>query len=201
MDDLIKDIKKSPVTAGLIAINILIFLIVDLTGAGSENTGHMLDCGAAFAPYIIEKKEYYRLFSCMFLHFGITHLLNNMLVLFVLGERLEPIVGKVKMILIYILGGLTGNLLSLYFEMKTNFFAVSAGASGAVFALMGSMIYVIARHKGRLADLTVRRMVLMAIVSVYLGFMKSGVDNAAHIGGLCGGLLITVLLYHPKKRF
>ena len=61
---------------------------------------------------ILENGEIYRLFTCMFLHFGIYHIANNMLVLFVLGQRLEPVVGKIKFILIYLLGGLGGNIFS-----------------------------------------------------------------------------------------
>ena len=95
-----EELRKEPVTAGLILLNILVFLIVEFTGS-SQNTMHMLDCGAAFTPMIIQGGEYYRLFTCMFLHFGIEHLLNNMLVLFVLGSRLEQVIGKIKFLLIY----------------------------------------------------------------------------------------------------
>ena len=99
-----EELRKEPVTAGLILLNILVFLIVEFTGS-SQNTMHMLDCGAAFTPMIIQGGEYYRLFTCMFLHFGIEHLLNNMLVLFVLGSRLEQVIGKIKFLLIYLIGG------------------------------------------------------------------------------------------------
>ena len=99
-----EELRKEPVTAGLILLNILVFLIVEFTGS-SQNTMHMLDCGAAFTPMIIQGGEYYRLFTCMFLHFGIEHLLNNMLVLFVLGSRLEQAIGKIKFLLIYLIGG------------------------------------------------------------------------------------------------
>ena len=106
-----EEIKKEPITVLFILLNILIFLIVDFTG-GSENTAHMIECGAAYPPLILENGEIYRLFTCMFLHFGIYHIANNMLVLFVLGQRLEPVVGKIKFILIYLLGGLGGNIFS-----------------------------------------------------------------------------------------
>lgn len=100
-------------TVLLILINTLIFLVVEFTG-GSENGQHMLECGAAYAPLILEQGQWYRLFSSMFLHFGAPHLINNMLVLFVLGQRLEPVTGKIKFFLIYIFGGLGGNMLSLF---------------------------------------------------------------------------------------
>ena len=115
----------------------------------------MLDCGAAYTPMIIEGGEYYRLFTCMFLHFGIEHLLNNMLVLFVLGSRLERVIGKIwNPLIIYIVGGLLGNVISVLVELKSMDFAVSAGASGAVFAVMGAMIYIVIRNKGWLGDLS-----------------------------------------------
>ena len=193
-----EEIKKEPVTALLILLNTLIFLIVEFTG-GSENGQHMLECGAAYAPLILEQGEWYRVFSSMFLHFGAPHLINNMLVLFVLGQRLEPAVGRWKFLLIYIAGGLGGNLISLFWDMNTGDYSVSAGASGAVFALMGGMIYVIIRHRGRVADLTIRQMLIMAAFSLYFGFASEGVDNAAHAGGLLCGFLMAVIVYHPRK--
>ena len=122
-----------------------------------------------------------------------------MLVLFVLGQRLEPAVGRWKFLLIYIAGGLGGNLISLFWDMNTGDYSVSAGASGAVFALMGGMIYVIIRHRGRVADLTIRQMLIMAAFSLYFGFASEGVDNAAHAGGLLCGFLMAVIVYHPRK--
>lgn len=194
-----EEIKKEPVTALFILLNILIFLAVDFTG-GSENTVHMIECGAAYPSLILENGEIYRLFTCMFLHFGISHLANNMLVLFVLGQRLEPVVGKIKFILIYLLGGLGGNVISLLADVKKNEYAVSAGASGAVFAVMGAMIYVVIWSHGQLQDISTRQILIMAAFSLYFGFTSTGVDNAAHVGGMIMGFLLAVLLYHPSSQ-
>ena len=193
-----EEIKKEPVTVLFILLNILIFVIVDFTG-GSENTVHMIACGAAYPPLILEEGETYRLFTCMFLHFGIYHIANTMLVLFVLGQRLEPVLGKVKFILVYLLGGLGGNIFSLLMETKKAEYAVSAGASGAVFAVMGAMLYVVIRSRGRIQDISVRQMMIMAGFSLYFGFTSTGVDNAAHVGGLVCGFILAALLYHPGK--
>ena len=186
-------------TAGLILLNILVFLIVEFTGS-SQNTMHMLDCGAAFTPMIIQGGEYYRLFTCMFLHFGIEHLLNNMLVLFVLGSRLEQVIGKIKFLLIYLIGGVLGNVISLLIELRTQDFAVSAGASGAVFAVMGAMIYIVIRNKGWLGDLSMRQILVMAAFSLYFGFASTGVDNTAHVGGMVSGFFLAVIFYHPGRK-
>ena len=178
-----EEIKKEPITVLFILLNILIFLIVDFTG-GSENTAHMIECGAAYPPLILENGEIYRLFTCMFLHFGIYHIANNML-------------GKIKFILIYLLGGLGGNIFSFIMEMKSADYAVSAGASGAVFAVMGAMLYVVIRNHGRIQDISVRQMMIMAGFSLYFGFTSTGVDNAAHIGGMVCGFILAAVLYHP----
>lgn len=196
----VEELRKEPVTIGLIVINILVFLAVEFTGS-SENAMHMLDWGAAYTPMIIQGGEYYRLFTCMFLHFGIEHLANNMLVLFVLGSRLEQCVGKIRLLLIYLVGGVLGNVFSLCMEMKAQDFAVSAGASGAVFAIMGAMIYVVIRNRGWLGDLSLRQILVMAAFSLYFGFTSTGVDNTAHVGGLIAGLVLAVLIYHPGRRY
>lgn len=121
----------------------------------------------AYTPYIVEKGEVYRLFTSMFLHFGIEHLVNNMLVLFVLGSRLEQVIGKIRFVLIYLLGGIAGNILSLVLELRSQEFSVSAGASGAVFAVMGAMIYVVIRNKGWLGDLSMRQVLVMAHLTLF----------------------------------
>ena len=114
----------------MIGINVVIFIIMEFLGS-TEDTGFMLQWGAACRPFILNG-EWYRLFTSMFLHFGIEHLLNNMLVLFVLGSRLEQVIGKIKFLLIYLIGGVLGNVISLLIELRTQDFAVSAGASGAM---------------------------------------------------------------------
>lgn len=194
-----EEIRKEPVTAALILINILVFVIVELTGT-SQDAWHVLNYGAAYTPYIVEKGEVYRLFTSMFLHFGIEHLVNNMLVLLVLGSRLERVIGGIRFLMIYLLGGLAGNIVSLLIELRTLDFSVSAGASGAVFAVMGAMIYVVIRNKGWLGDLSMRQILIMAAFSLYFGFTSSGVDNAAHVGGLLAGFVLALLLWHPSGK-
>ena len=194
-----EEFRKEPVTIGLILINILVFLAVEFTG-GSQNTLHMLEWGAAYTPGIVKDGEFYRLFTSMFLHFGPRHLGNNMLVLFVLGGRMERTAGGIKYLLIYLLGGIGGNILSMFLEMGTGEFGISAGASGAVFAVMGAMVYAVIRGRGRLEDLSLRQNLIMTGFSLYFGFASEGVDNAAHVGGMICGFLLCMLLYHPGKN-
>lgn len=194
------EIRKCPVTALFIFLNLAVFFVTEVTG-GSEDIGHMLDFGAAYTPYITERGEYYRLFTCMFLHFGMRHLAMNMLSLFVLGGRLERTVGKARFAVIYLLGGAVGNLLSIYLDSRKGGYemSVSAGASGAVFAVTGGLVYAVIRLRGRVEDLSMRQILIMAALSLYLGFAGTGVDNAAHVGGLLGGFFLTFLCWRPHQ--
>lgn len=194
-----EEFRKEPVTILIIAVNILVFLAVEFTGM-SQYIPHLLDFGAAYTPFIVEKGEVYRLFTSMFLHLGIDHLVNNMLVLFVLGSRLERTAGKLRFVAVYLLGGLSGNVVSMALELKQGEYSVSAGASGAVFAVMGAMIYIVIRNRGWLEDLSVKQILIMAAFSLYFGFASEGVDNAAHIGGLFAGCILAVILYHPWRK-
>ena len=194
-----EELKKAPVTVLLILANILVFTAVEFTG-GSEDTMHMLQCGAAYTPAIMQG-EYYRIFTSMFLHFGPQHLGNNMLVLFVLGGRLERTVGKLKYLLIYLRGRKwVESAVSVPGTGQCGFCQFRSGASGAVFAVMGAMIYAVIRGRGHIEDLSARQVVIMAAFSLYFGFTSEGVDNAAHVGGLICGFLLAVLLYHPSQR-
>ena len=191
--------KRVSVRIVLIALNSIVFLIVELTG-GSSDLEHMISWGAAYAPLITEEREYYRLVSCMFLHFGMEHLVNNMLALYFVGGRLEREVGKLRFGVIYFAGGAAGSLLSYYMEIRNGTAYVSVGASGAVFAVIGAMIYVLILNRGQLEALTIRQMVFMAALSLYYGFASQGIHNAAHVGGFLSGFVLAMVLYHRKHR-
>lgn len=194
-----EEFRKEPATIILVVLNVLVFLAVEFTGF-SQDTVHMLDWGAAYTPCIVEEGETYRIFTSMFLHFGIEHLINNMLVLFVLGSRLERVIGSLRFAVIYFLGGIAGNVVSLLYDLRQGEAAVSAGASGAVFAVMGGMILVVLCNKGRLEDLSMRQILILAVFSLYFGFTSSGVDNAAHLGGFLAGFILAVIVYHPRRK-
>lgn len=185
-------------TTGLIVINVLVFFLLSLRG-DTESGYFMLQYGAMYEPLVTEGHEYYRLITSLFLHFGIQHLLNNMVMLGALGYQLENEIGRIKFLLIYFISGIGGNLCSLYWNVSHGEQVISAGASGAIFGLMGALLYIVAVNRGRLGRLSGRRMLIMVALSLYFGLTSSGVDNSAHIGGLICGILITVLLYRRKR--
>lgn len=166
----------------------------------TEDAEFLLRRGAMYVPYVAEGGEYYRLFTCMFLHFGFEHLMNNMVVLLIVGWNLEQEVGKFRYLMIYMASGLCGNIVSAVWDIWTGEYAVSAGASGAVFGLIGALFYIALRNRGRIGDISGRGIIFMIAVMLYYGFTSTGVDNAAHIGGLLSGFLFSVLLYRKRKR-
>lgn len=188
-----KQEQKAVCTVGLIVVNIGIFIILMLLGK-SEDTLFLLEHGAMYEPYVAEGGEYYRLVTSMFLHFGIRHLLNNMVMLGALGWNLEPETGKVRFLIIYFISGIGGNLLSLMLNQFSGRVVVSAGASGAIFGLMGALVCVVIRKKGHVGRLDKRGLIPMVILSLYFGFTSTGVDNAAHVGGLLCGFLLEAIL-------
>ncbi|MDY2938814.1 MAG: rhomboid family intramembrane serine protease [Fusicatenibacter sp.] len=181
----------------MVLVNLIVFVLVTVTG-GSQNYENMMRWGAGYAP-AIHSGEYYRLITSMFLHFGIDHLMSNMVLLLFLGDYLERYAGKAVYLLIYLGGGLLGNLYSYQHELKEIADGaspvISAGASGAIFAVVGAMIVLLIFHRGRLEDLSIRRMGFMALCSLLVGFQSSNVDNQAHLGGFFAGIVGMAILY------
>lgn len=186
--------ETSHVTIALIAANCLLFMLAELFGGSTMSSSVLIEWGGAYTPYIREG-AYWRLFTSMFMHSGIRHLLNNMLLLYVLGQHLEFLLGKVRYALLYLLGGLGGNIVAYVGYERKAMDIVSVGASGAVYAVIGGLIWIIARNKGQVDGLTMRQMMIMLAFSLYFGFAAADVSNAAHIGGLICGFLLSILLY------
>ena len=188
--------KKAPCTIALIALNAAVFIFLSFGGM-TEDAYYMLQNGAMYVP-LLKEGEYYRLFTSIFLHFGFSHLVNNMLMLGVMGWQLELVLGKLKFLLLYFAAGLCGNLLSAFAVIRTGEYAVSAGASGAIFGIIGALLYIALRNHGRIGTVSGQGILLMIALTLYYGFTSSGVDNFAHIGGLAAGFLLSVLLYRKK---
>lgn len=191
--------KRSWVNGTLIILNVIYFLYLEIAGS-SENSLFMIQHGAMYTPLILEYGEYYRLLTSIFMHFGINHIVNNMLVLFILGDNLERALGRVKYLMFYLLCGVGANIVSMFVGMSRPVQAVGAGASGAIFGVIGGLLYVVGVNKGRLEDLNSRQLIIMVLFSLYFGFTSSGVDNVAHVAGLVIGMLLAAIFYRKPKR-
>lgn len=185
------DIRKCRVTAALIIINILIFAVTFIKG-DPEDSVYMMSAGANFYPLTFSG-QLWRIFTCMFLHFDISHLLTNMLSLFAIGSIIEMAFGTWRYLVIYMVSGLSASLVSAFCHMITNNMAVSAGASGAIFGLSGALICLAVFRMTARYGVDARRVPFAVLLSVALS-SASNVDNSAHIGGLVTGFLISLLL-------
>ena len=192
---LFKKLPKIWVTKTLIAINILVFLAMMVNGAGFLHSanGVQLAWGANFGP-ATQDGQWWRLGSAMFLHFGIVHLALNSWSLWDVGQLAERMYGRWRFLCIYILSGLAGNLLSLVVQGNA---AVSGGASGAIFGVYGAALVFLWRERLAIAQHEFRWVFWGALgfasLTIILGFIIPGIDNAAHIGGFLTGILASIV--------
>ena len=191
MDQRLSNPKKAYVVWGLFIINLLIFFVLETIG-NTEDSVFMYRHGAMLTSAISHGHEYWRFFTAMFLHFGPTHIFNNLLVLFAIGTILENGIGHVRTAAIYLLSGLGANLISYFISLRAGEEVLSAGASGAVFGLMGAMIFGGLFARDRIGTLTPVQIAVLLGLSLYHG-VSEGVDDAAHIGGLILGFLLAAV--------
>ena len=187
------------VTIMLIAVNVIVFIVLEIIG-DTENAEFMYLHGASYPEAIYEDGEYWRFFTAAFLHFGLDHLLNNMVILGCAGHFLEEALGHGKYLLLYLISAVGSNFISYEQMCRSNEYAVSAGASGAIFAVIGGLLWVVIRHRGRYETLTARGMAFMIVMCLYYGISTAGVDNWSHLGGLTFGFVFCMILYRPKRK-
>lgn len=191
------------ITTIIIEINVVIFILMAISGGGimAPPNEVLLNWGANFRPVTLSG-EWWRLFTCTFVHIGILHLFMNMYALVYIGVLLEPLLGRTKFAVAYLLTGLAASTASIWWNDNI----LSAGASGAIFGMYGVFLALLTTN---LIEKNARKPLLTSI-GVFIIFnlmngIKAGIDNAAHIGGLVSGLLtgyifISSLKNKNKKR-
>ncbi|MDE7297745.1 MAG: rhomboid family intramembrane serine protease, partial [Lachnospiraceae bacterium] len=170
-------LRRCPCNIALIAVNILVFLAAELSG-GWENTWLLYEHAALIPEKTAWQQEYYRLLTYMFLHGGIDHLINNMLVLWFLGNHLEKQAGHLRYLLLYFGTGILAGIASMSYNIHIERYVVCVGASGAIFGVVGAVAMNILLHRGKVEELTAKQMLLFVVLSLYGGFTSQGVDNA-----------------------
>ncbi len=190
--------KKPYVNWMFMIANVLYFLYLEIAGS-SEDAYFMYQKGAMLASAVLEDKEYYRLLTSMFMH-GIRHIINNMIVLWALGDNLERALGHLKYFVFYLCCGIGANSISMAVS-GPNAMVVSAGASGAIFGVVGGLLYAVIANRGQLEDLSAQQLTFMVVLSLYMGYASSGVDNVAHVSGLILGILFGIFLYRKPEKY
>lgn len=176
--------KKPVITYALIVLNIMVYLFMvlyDVDGTYFYALANNYE--------FVQNGQIYRLLTSMFLHSDIIHIACNMYALYILGPQVERYYGKTKFLLIYLLSGLLGSIFSCAFMSADT---ISIGASGAIFGLLGSIAYFTYYYRATLQGLLRSQVVPVILLNLAIGFMVPGIDISGHIGGLIGGVLVSM---------
>lgn len=195
---LIESTPRFFITPIILALDVLILVVMVLSGVSllDPEIEHLLNWGANFGPFTLNQ-EWWRLFTSIFVHIGILHLLLNMQCLWNLGNLAERMFGNWAFLMLYVVSGLGGSIASLWWNPRV----VSAGASGAIFGVAGGLVIFLYRGKLSMPPVVIKKnlqsVLLFVGYNLLYGFTKSGIDNAAHLGGFVTGLLTGALLLRP----
>ncbi|NSW75201.1 MAG: rhomboid family intramembrane serine protease [Candidatus Atribacteria bacterium] len=171
----------------LIAFNLLFFLATVISGGFSLS--NLLRWGAKFGP-LIAHGEWQRLLLCIFLHGNLWHLFFNLYALFQLGRITEGIYGQRKFLIIYLFSGVMGSLFSFFF----NFDRIGVGASGAIFGLAGVLLSGGLKYRNTSLSRLGMSILPFVLINLFIGFTVPAIDNAAHVGGLLGGMFLGLVI-------
>jgi len=188
----------TPVNMIFAMINVAVYVILEILG-DTTDAMFMYDHGAMYPYAVLLEEQWYRMLTSSFIHFGLAHLVNNLILLICLGSYLERRYGKVRYVILYLVSALGSSLVSMGHMLYTQDMAVSGGASGVVFGMVGALLFLVLQNRGRFEDLSLRRFLLMMALALYNGFATSGVDNAAHVGGLIVGFAVGAVFFALEK--
>lgn len=189
-------VKKPILTYGLIAINILVYLALVLYERTSGiSYGQLIIQFGAKVNNLILEGEYWRFITPIFLHGSLMHLLVNCYSLYIIGSLVERLYGRGRFITSYLIAGILGNLCSFLFVPGP-----SVGASGAIFGLMGILLYFGLERPLQFKVYFGSSIITTILINLVYGFSSTGIDNFAHLGGLIGGFLAIGILSNVKKK-
>lgn len=178
--------KKPLITRSLIVVLTLMMILMHVLGNGSMDISTLFNFGA-----LVKNGDLFRVFTSMFLHIGIIHYLSNVYALEIIGKQVETFFGHLKTLVIFIYSGIIGNLVSLLL-MSNN--TISAGASGAIFGLMGALLYFSFNQRTYMLIALKNQILPVIILNLMISFMVPSINLFAHIGGLLGGVIIASAL-------
>ncbi|TSO26570.1 rhomboid family intramembrane serine protease [Lactobacillus sp. LL6] len=192
------------VTFGILVVLLAVF-IGEIFMGGSENSYTLMKMGAMQNYAVIAGHQWWRLFTAQFLHIGVLHLVSNAVIIYYMGQYMEPMLGHLRFLVLYILSGIGGNLLSLAMGSDS---VISAGASTALFGLFGAMTAIGLRNiNNPVISYLGRQAFVLAIINIVLDLFAPNIDIQGHIGGFIAGFLLAIILgdrtmkkYNPKWR-
>lgn len=175
------------VTYLLLGLNLIVFLLMTLAGGSTQD--EVLIAFGAKVNTLIQAGQVWRFLTSIFIHIGLIHLLFNLYALWVLGPITEERFGHWRFFVIYILSGIGGSIASFLLSP-----ALSAGASGAIFGLLGALLYYSFKRPTLWRSGLGMNLIIVILVNLGFGFLQPGIDNYAHLGGLLTGAVISVIV-------
>ncbi|MBS1676813.1 MAG: rhomboid family intramembrane serine protease [Actinobacteria bacterium] len=179
-----------PATVILIAINVIVYLVEIAKGGGGLGglSGTTIyEMGGLFGPSVSQEGDWWRIVTSGFVHVSIVHIGFNMLLLYFMGRLLEPAIGTLRFTVLYFVSLLAGSFFALWFSPDS----LSAGASGAIFGVLGAT-FVVAR--GRQLEAIAGQIGILIVINLVFTFADRGISVGAHVGGLIAGILCGLLI-------
>ncbi|AIO18631.1 Rhomboid protease GluP [Candidatus Izimaplasma bacterium HR1] len=182
--------KNAPVTSVIIILNTLFLIVTLVTGGFSPND--LIEIGAIYKPVMTEVSDYWRIITAAFLHGGIIHFLGNMIIgVLTLSSALERLIGSKKFSIIYF-GSLIISGLVVVFFSEVN--AVTIGASGAIFGVLGSLLYITFYRRDMLSPRDTQSIRSLILINIVFTFLSAGISIWGHVGGILAGFLLSFLV-------
>ena len=182
----------APVTASLVGINVLVYLVTVAQGGGLNAPGGKVFTEGFLVGAYVGQGDYWRLFTVMFLHGGVLHIAFNMFALWWLGSIVEQLIGSVRFLLVYLASGLAGSAGAL---IVSGLYVPTVGASGAIFGIMGALLILEFMQTGSLAG----QAMTMIVINLALTAAIPGISIGGHLGGLVGGIVGTFALAKTRR--
>lgn len=197
-----REFGQFKLTYTIIALNILAYMLTSfLSGSIIEmDWQRLVDAGALYGPYVVFKEEWWRLGSAMFLHGGMTHLLMNMVSLYLVGRGAEIYFDGKSYITLYFFSGILGAFVSLAVHPQ----GVGVGASGAVFGLFGALAGFFLAHREKIGPQSkafMKDFGIIILINIVFGLAVPSVDMSAHIGGLITGFVGGFMIQRNRQWF
>lgn len=190
-------LKFFPLTSLLLIANVIMFLVLTFNG-GSTNSLVLLQYGA-LTNYELLAHEWWRYVTSIFLHAGFSHLLFNSFALIVFAPPMERLLGSLRYGVLYLGGGVVGNILAIAYYNSIDKITISVGASGAIYAVYGAFLYVALFQRGLMDETSRKTLYTLLLFGIIFSFAMSGINWMAHLGGLLGGFFIYGLIIRLWK--
>ncbi|MGC5771243.1 rhomboid family intramembrane serine protease [Paenibacillus pabuli] len=190
-------LKFFPLTSIFLMANVVMFIVLSFNG-GSTNSRTLLEFGA-LTNYELFAEQWWRYITSMFLHAGFSHLLFNSFALIVFAPPMERLLGTLRYGVLYLGGGILGNILAVAWYNSVGATTISVGASGAIYAIYGAFLYVALFQRTMMDEASRKTLYTLLVFGIIFSFAMSGINWMAHLGGLLGGFFIYGLLIRLWK--